>query len=502
MTTMQKYLLQFVFPFYGEEFETSYMFTNGVVGFRNPTNQEVESHWCCDGRDLQTMADNEQNISRYGYAIAPLWTDLIDLEQGNSGLFTEGDTSQQTYRWKNLAEFYDITKLNSFELQIKQDGSYTVDYTAVNIQNHAITIGETGDLSTQGSYEGTQNYYYPTGYQGVPDSYGNEQNSINVFNTLCAANPLYDPQCSGYAEAYAQQLYTQECNKDATYDKDCDGYEKAYFEQQCMYDPQYDKTCNGYIEIKKEEEKFEPKELSIKGENPIVEILELPDLITDFAGTTGYQIEGTPSAVTPVIEPRREEVVNDVATRTEPRELEQRKVEEPSMGDEPFSEIVQREREPENREEQKEEREEPKEEVEVVEERKELVDEQDNRKQEQPIEKTVANEQAPKKVEKKQVIKKNDKLKALVSKRAVALAKKIEGAVTLEQQIVVQQQLISLISFVPDFNYAEQEMKDLASFYPPQENVDNAFARWFVNDKNFIRLEDLQYPQRNTQWQR
>ena len=220
-----------------------------------------------------------------------------------------------------------------------------------------------------------------------------------------------------------------------------------------MYDPQYDKTCNGYIEIKKEE-KFEPKELSIKGENPIVEILELPDLITDFAGTTGYKIEGTPSAVTPVIEPRREE------------------------------------------------REKPREELKIVEEREKPVDEQNDRKQEQPIEKTVTNEQAPKKAEKKQVIKKNDKLKALVSKRAVALAKKVEGAVTLEQQIVVQQQLISLISFVPDFNYAEQEMKDLASFYPPQENVDNAFARWFVNDKNFIRLEDLQYPQRNTQWQR
>ena len=114
--------LQFVFPFYGEEFETSYMFTNGVVGFRNPTDSQVESHWCCNGRDLQTMAENEQNISRYGYAIAPLWTDLIDLQQGNSGLFTEGDTSQQTYRWKNLAEYYNASRLNSFELQIKQDG--------------------------------------------------------------------------------------------------------------------------------------------------------------------------------------------------------------------------------------------------------------------------------------------------------------------------------------------------------------------------------------------
>ena len=520
--------LQFVFPFYGEEFQTSYMFTNGVVGFRNPTDSQVESHWCCNGRDLQTMADNGTDISRYGYAIAPLWTDLIDLQQGNSGLFQEGDTSQQTYRWKNLAEYYDITRLNSFELQIKQDGSYTVDYTAVNIQNHAITIGESGDLST-GSYEGTQNYYYPTGYQGVPQEYGNEQNSINVLNTLCAANALYDPQCSGYAEAYAQQLYTQACAADATYDRDCNGYEEAYLEQQCMYDPQYDTTCNGYVNMEEQEPSFVTSMVDdgsiIQGDNPVNEVLEQPDIITDFANTSGYEIEGMPSASAPLfempqvfepevlqVEPEpieapvqemQQELEREIAVvEPQPSELEQGEMEESGVGEEPISEIVQREREPEEREEQSEEREEPREELEVVEEREEPVDEQEDRAEEQPIEATVANKQAPKKIEKKQVITKNDKLKTLVSKRAVALAKKVESAVTLEQQIVVQQQLMSLISFVPDFNYAEQKMKDLASFYPSKDNVDNAFARWFVNDKNFIKLEDLQYPQRNTQWQR
>ena len=526
------------------------MFTNGVVGFRNPTDSQVESHWCCNGRDLQTMAENEQNISRYGYAIAPLWTDLIDLQQGNSGLFTEGDASQQTYRWKNLAEYYNASRLNSFELQIKQDGSYTVDYTAVNIQNHAITIGESGDLST-GSYEGTQNYYYPSGYQGVPQGYGNEQNSINVLNTLCAANPLYDPQCSGYAEAYAQQLYITECNQntlydsgcsgyeeayfldqcttDATYSRDCNGYEEAYLEQQCMYDPQYDTTCNGYVNMEEQEPSFVTSMVDdgsiIQGDNPVNEVLEQPDIITDFANTSGYEIEGMPSASAPVFEmpqvfepevlqaepepieapvqEMQQELEREIAVvEPQPSELEQGEMEESGVGEEPISEIVQREREPEEREEQSEEREEPREELEVVEEREEPVDEQDDREQEQPIEKTVANKQAPKKIEKKQVITKNDKLKTLVSKRAVALAKKVESAVTLEQQIVVQQQLMSLISFVPDFNYAEQKMKDLASFYPSKDNVDNAFARWFVNDKNFIKLEDLQYPQRNTQWQR
>ena len=543
--------LQFVFPFYGEEFETSYMFTNGVVGFRNPTDSQVESHWCCNGRDLQTMAENEQNISRYGYAIAPLWTDLIDLGAENSGLFTEGDASQQTYRWKNLAEYYNASRLNSFELQIKQDGSYTVDYTAVNIQNHAITIGESGDLSTQSSYEGTQNYYYPSGYQGVPQGYGNEQNSINVLNTLCSANPLYDPQCSGYAEAYAQQLYITECNQntlydsgcsgyeeayfldqcttDATYSRDCNGYEEAYLEQQCMYDPQYDTTCAGYVNMEEQEPSFVTSMVDdgsiIQGDNPVNEVLEQPDIITDFANTSGYEIEGMPSAsaqlfeMPQVFEPEvlqvepepieapvqemQQELEREIAVvEPQPSELEQGEMEESDVGEEPIEEVVQRERELEEREEQSEEREEPREELEVVEEREESVEEQDDGQQEQPIEKTVANKQAPKKIEKKQVITKNDKLKTLVSKRAVALAKKVESAVTLEQQIVVQQQLMSLISFVPDFNYAEQKMKDLASFYPSKDNVDNAFARWFVNDKNFIKLEDLQYPQRNTQWQR
>ncbi len=85
-------------------------------------------------------------------------------------------------------------------------------------------------------------------------------------------------------------------------------------------------------------------------------------------------------------------------------------MEESGMGEEPIEEIVQRERESEEREEQSEEREEPREELEVVEEREKPVDEQDDREQEQPIEKTVANKQAPEKVEKKQVITKNDKL--------------------------------------------------------------------------------------------
>jgi hypothetical protein len=81
------------------------MYTNGILGFRDPTGINVENHWCCDGQDLEARAKSGEDISRYGYIIAPLWTDLIDLELENSGLFTQGDTTQQTYMWRNLAEY-------------------------------------------------------------------------------------------------------------------------------------------------------------------------------------------------------------------------------------------------------------------------------------------------------------------------------------------------------------------------------------------------------------
>ena len=495
--------LQFVFPFYDKEFETSYMFTNGVVGFRNPTDNQVESHWCCEGRDLATMAENEQEISRYGYAIAPLWTDLIDLETGNSGLFAEGDTLQQTYRWKNLAEFYDATRLNTFELQIKSDGTYIVDYVSVNIQDHAVTTGASGDLS-QGVYEGTQQQYYPSGIVGIPPSYGKEAVKVSIpsfDDSLCAANALYDPQCSGYSEAYAQQL----------------------FEQECMYNPQYDPTCNGYVDME-EREVVQVRELVEDGSSAgsIEEAIEQPNIVTDFANTSGYEIEGMPRASAPpfemptvfepeVFEQEPPEVVNEMQqmeqelereiVSNEPRELEQSEVPEREVAEEPVEEIVEREQEPEPREEQEQEEvvePEPREEL-----REQPVEEQSDTEQKQPTQKAIVNKPTTTpKATKKQALTKNEKLKVLVSKKAIALTKQVENATTLEQQVQVQQQMLALISFVPDFNYAEGKVKDLETFYPLEENIDSSFSRWFRTDPNFEVLEDSQYPQRNTQWQR
>ena len=119
--------------------------------------------------------------------------------------------------------------------------------------------------------------------------------------------------------------------------------------------------------------------------------------------------------------------------------------------------------------------------------------------QEDDIEKEIAalakeaDTPTEKKAEKK-VSTKNDKIRLLLAQKAIELTKKIENAVTIEQQMLVQRQLLALISFVPGFDYAKEDILDLANFYPDKPTVDHQFSRWFLNDPNFSAMEDLQYP--------
>ena len=117
--------------------------------------------------------------------------------------------------------------------------------------------------------------------------------------------------------------------------------------------------------------------------------------------------------------------------------------------------------------------------------------------QEDDIEKEIAqlkSETKEKTIEKKKdTTSRNDKMRMLIAKKAIELTKKIEEAVTIEQQMLVQRQLLALISFVPGFDYNDKETMDLANFYPPKPVVDHHFSRWFLNDPKFGAMEDLQY---------
>lgn len=239
--------LQFAFPFYGQVFTESYMFSNGVVGFLSPQNS-----WCCSGFDLRT-----NNGTPFNFAIMPLQTDLLNYGQGR--FLTEGTPQYQRYGWENISEYGVPGNLNTFGVEIRPSGYIGINYEKVNISPwRTVTQGITGDTS-QGQY--TQ-YYHGPGFSSTENVAYITQVTGNLCLTdplsspscpgyqqayavqQCAINPLYNPSCPGYAEAY----YAQQCTLNSLYDVNCPGYGVAYLTQQCSLSALYNASCPGYTE--------------------------------------------------------------------------------------------------------------------------------------------------------------------------------------------------------------------------------------------------------------
>ena len=108
--------LDFTFPFYGNSYVTSFMFTNGVVGFLDPLDVAGSGYiydgLCCSGQDFSSGATGV----RFHYTIMPWHTDLIDTGAGR--FYTQGDSTFQKYMWENLAEYYIAATSNTFDLPI------------------------------------------------------------------------------------------------------------------------------------------------------------------------------------------------------------------------------------------------------------------------------------------------------------------------------------------------------------------------------------------------
>jgi hypothetical protein len=214
--------LDFAFPYQGQIFTDSYMFSNGVVGFINPTNG-----FCCGAYDV-----SQPNPST-NFSLFVLQTDLID---NGIGTFTAtGDSSSMTYSWNNIAE-YGTNNLNTFSASIYSTGQIDYNYVDINLQYHDATIGYTGDAAA-GQYESYE-YVPPGTHRNTPSSI-----AVGAIN-LCVADPLYDPICPGYQEAYLQL----QCSYDPLYDPTCQGYQDAYYSQQCYNNPLFDEGCPGYSE--------------------------------------------------------------------------------------------------------------------------------------------------------------------------------------------------------------------------------------------------------------
>ena len=220
--------LNFAFPYWGQTFNNSWMYSNGIVSF---TNGNLPGAGCCGGLNLSTLRN-----SQYNYLIAPLWTDLIDTT-GNATWY-KGNSNSMTYGWYNTAE-YGTNNRSSFEVNINSSGAMDVRYGSAFVStNHTVTAGMTGNTMNGEYFQ----YYYGQGFN-IPTtglSWGAGQGTGG--GNICYSNPLIDPSCPGYAAAYQ----VQQCNISALYDPTCPGYQQAYFNQQCSLDSLYNSACPGY----------------------------------------------------------------------------------------------------------------------------------------------------------------------------------------------------------------------------------------------------------------
>ena len=219
--------LQFDFPFYGQSFNNSWMFSNGLVTFVDPTQSGMA------GSNLSVQPFSTTMGSSFNYSIYALWTDLINI----SGTFrTEGSTEFQRYSWIGISPYYDQNRLNTFSVEIRPDGKIITNYSLIDA-NYA-GVGLTGNTAN-GEFEQIA-YHQGAITNGSISNWERYTQAVDI----CSTNPLSSSTCPGYAQAY----YDQQCSNNALYDSGCTGYEQAYFTQQCTISPLYNQNCPGYAE--------------------------------------------------------------------------------------------------------------------------------------------------------------------------------------------------------------------------------------------------------------
>lgn len=225
--------LGFTFPFFGQNFTTSWAMTNGLVTFQNPQTSGLGGA-CCEGVDLRTTTD-----SRYNYTIYGMHTDLYSWN-GQNQYYLRG-TNEMTYGWYGLSQCCSSAGGNSFEIKINSSGLVDTRIAGGMVSWNRVTSGMAGNLANGEYFQS----YHGQGINIIPGS-------ANIFSwqalggtgavDQCTINPLYNSSCPGYAAAYL----TQQCTISALYNSSCPGYAQAYYTQQCTANPLYDVNCPGY----------------------------------------------------------------------------------------------------------------------------------------------------------------------------------------------------------------------------------------------------------------
>lgn len=184
--------LPFNFNLYGQTFNNSWMYDNGIVSFLQPGTPGAVSPW-------QWQAPSSLGLSNAKYYIAALWADIAPNAKTVYSTTTDG--TYMKYSWNNISEYYSGgTRLSSFSTTIKPDGSVSTSYYSLNLQTSNVLSGVAGDPSKGEIY---QTYNAPFGAQITTGTIPNW--TYSPYNP-CTDNSLSSPTCPGYLDALTKIL--------------------------------------------------------------------------------------------------------------------------------------------------------------------------------------------------------------------------------------------------------------------------------------------------------
>ena len=439
--------LDFTFPFYGNSYVTSFMFSNGVVGFLDPLDVPgtgyVHDGLCCSGQDFSSGATGV----RFNYTIMPWHTDLIDTGIGR--FYTQGDETFQKYMWENLSEYYDRNTSNTFDLTIYPMGNIDVNYEQVHIKNHAVTVGVVGDLSV-GEYE-QWFYNHPTNGAIFWNSQVDTPVEIENGESICNVIPDSHISCLYYPEVYADNVYNQQCQLDPLYDYGCDGFSDAYIEEYVEEEPEV-----------WEEEQVE--QVFVIEEPPVFEVINIEPL-EDYTLTATTLEEALPEMEDLFEEIAQEELIEEIEAELEEfLEPEEEELDEQEQEEEPVQE-EQATEEPQ---------------------------------QEEIVEVAVVEE--PVLVEKKKENSKKKKMREIISNKLKNLATEMGKAVSLEEQQKLQSLVLALLNYNAGFSNYSYSLVDGVFYedrgiYLDKDIPDNkrGLRNGLANEILHKKLMDLQW---------
>ena len=231
--------LDFTFTFYGVDFTTARMATNGCLHFGS------SGGYCNDY--------TPDPLPEITYSLYPFWTDLI--RDNGSKVLAKNFTDKSVFGWYDLREYNRGNTDNSFEVILwKSDDSFEFRYGGLNIINHDVLIGEQGKANELYTY-----YYHDQCGKGTTNSSscvsqtwnnsimnstlesGGSLYGTGEGNSIDCSNPLNDPTCPGYWEAFDDQ----QCDLDPQYAPFCPGYR---FEQDIGYFVQEEEFDYGFVD--------------------------------------------------------------------------------------------------------------------------------------------------------------------------------------------------------------------------------------------------------------